>query len=265
LNLATDDRDRRRGSGYGAGVVVAICILAFFFAGMTAQHAVGPVQRGFMFRVKQANYWLRAPRTKDPLPATGAAVDAGQAVYANQCSSCHDADGKGTALGLSFYPQATDLTTKYAQGYSDRELYYLLWNGIGHTGMPKWDTQLQSEQVWQVIHFMRTMPASAKPGPAGEPNLALIAEGHQLFKTQGCTECHSVEGKPADSPDLTYEGDRGRSRAWLIGHLIVPDAYSPGSDMPSFGKLTGAQLDALAVFLNSLKRGNALKNHNSGM
>jgi len=264
--------DEGRRSGRGVGwllLAVVACVAAFVFAGMTAQHSAGAGQRGFAFQVKRANYWLHAPRTKDPLPANGEVVDAGQATYANQCSTCHDADGRGTALGLSFYPAATDLTTKYAQGYSDRELYYLLWNGIGHTGMPKWDTQLQSEQIWQLIHYMRTMPGAAKPGPQNGPgteaNQALLAQGHQLFKTQGCMECHSIEGKPADSPDLTYEGDRGRSRAWLVGHLIVPDAYSPGSEMPSFGKLTGAQLDALAVFLNSLKRGNALKNHNAGM
>lgn len=250
-------------SGVLAGIV-APGLLVVVFIGCTAQHRAGPVQRGFMFRAKQINYWLRAPRTRDPLPANGDVVDAGQATYANQCSSCHNADGRGTVLGQSMYPEATDLTSRYAQGYSDRELYYLLWNGIGHTGMPKWDTQLQPAQIWQLIHYMRTMPNGAKPEPGGEPDLAMIAKGHQLFKTQGCTECHSVEGQPADSPDLTFEGDRGRSRAWLVAHLIAPSVYSPGSEMPSFGKLSGDQLDALAVFLNSLKHGNAMKNRNSG-
>jgi mono/diheme cytochrome c family protein len=218
-----------------------------------------------MFRVKQTDYWLRAPHTQDPVSANGEAVDAGQALYANQCSSCHNADGKGTELGRSMYPQATDLTSRYAQGYSDRELYYLLWNGIGHTGMPKWDTQMQPVQVWQVIHYLRTMPGAAKPSAATTMDAAAIAEGRHLFKTQGCMECHSVEGKAEDGPDLTYEGDRGRSREWLVAHLIAPAVYSPGSEMPSYGKLSGDQLDALSVFLNSLKHGNSMPNHNSGL
>ncbi len=235
-----------------------------FLAGCTAQHTPSALGRGFMFRVKQTDFWLRAPRTQDPLPANGETLDAGRAIYANQCSSCHNADGKGTTLGRSFYPDATDLTTRFTQGYSDRELYYLLWNGIGHTGMPRWDTQLQPAQVWQVIHFVRTLPGASKPTADTAMDNAALAEGRHLFKTQGCMECHSIEGKPADSPDLTYEGDRGRSREWLVGHLIAPSAYSPGSDMPSYGKLTGDQLDALALFLGSLKHGNAMPNHNSG-
>jgi mono/diheme cytochrome c family protein len=246
-------------------LLAALGVLAVGMGGCTAQHTVGPARARMFFTMKRAVFWLRAPKTKDPLPANAESVEAGQAVYSNQCSVCHGAAGQATVLGQSLYPPATDLTTRLAQGYSDAELYYLLWNGIGHTGMPKWDTQLQPIQVWQLIHYMRTMPAGRKTTPEGAASAEAIAQGHQLFKTQGCTECHSVEGKQADGPDLTYEGDRGRSREWLVGHLIAPDVYSPGSEMPSYGKLSGNQLDALAVFLNSLKKGNAMKNHNSGM
>jgi mono/diheme cytochrome c family protein len=242
-----------------------VVVIAVDLGGVTAQHTVGPAQARMLLTLKRAAFWLKAPKIKDPLPANGETVDAGQGVYSNRCSVCHGAEGKATVLGASMYPQATDLTTRLAQGYSDAELYYLLWNGISHTGMPKWDTQLQPMQVWQLIHFMRTLPGASKPTPEGPDNAEAIARGHQLFKTQGCTECHSVEGKEADGPDLTYEGDRGRSREWLVGHLIAPAFYSPGSQMPAYGKLTGDQLDGLAVFLNSLKKGNAMKNHNSGM
>jgi mono/diheme cytochrome c family protein len=248
--------------------LLALALMAAALSGCTAQHQAGPVTSGLSFQIHRADFWLRAPRTQDPVAASAEAVDAGRSIYSNQCSSCHNADGKGTVLGLSMYPEATDLTTHLAQGYSDRELYYLLWNGIGHSGMPRWDSQLQPVQVWQVIHYMRTMPGAAKPSADTAENtdqkMAVLADGRRLFKTQGCMECHSIEGKPADSPDLTYEGDRGRSREWLVGHFIDPPAYSPGSDMPSYGKLTGDQLNALALFLNSLKRGTAMPNHNSG-
>ncbi len=246
-------------------LLAALGVLAAGIGGCTAQHKPSPAQLSLWFQVKRASLWVRAPRTKDPLPATAEIVDAGQATYSSQCSVCHGAEGRATLLGESMYPPATDLTSKWAQGYSDVELYYLLWNGIGHTGMPKWDTQLQPVQVWQLIHYMRTMPGAAKGTPESAADPEAIAQGHQLFKTQGCTECHSVEGKETDGPDLTYEGDRGRSREWLVGHLIAPKVYSPGSLMPEYGKLTGNQLDSLAVFLNSLKKGNAMKNHNSGM
>jgi mono/diheme cytochrome c family protein len=248
---------------------MAASVTLFGLAGCTAQHKPGPAQFGFFFNLERTSFWLRAPRVQDPLPANADMVDAGHSIYSNQCSVCHNADGKGTVLGLSMYPPATDLTSQYAQGYSDRELYYLLWNGVGHSGMPKWDTQLQPNQVWQVMHFLRTMPGKAKPSPGSEVNSgaarsARLAQGRQLFETKGCTNCHSIDNTPSDDPNLTYEGDRGRSHEWLVGHLITPPAYSPGSEMPSFGKLSGDQLDSLAVFLNSLMRGTTPQNRNSG-
>jgi mono/diheme cytochrome c family protein len=168
-----------------AGAVAAMALAVWLLGGITAQHHAGPVKRAFMFRVKQGDFWLRAPRVSDPVKADGEAVDSGQAIYANSCSSCHNADGKGTEFGLSLYPEATDLTTKYAQGYSDRELYYLLWNGIGHTAMPRWDSQLQPTQVWQVIHYLRTMPGAVKGNPETADNAAMLAEGAAAFWQQG--------------------------------------------------------------------------------
>ena len=212
-----------------------------------------------MFQVKHASFWLRAPRTTDPLPASLGVTRDGQSVYANACSQCHGSDGRGTPMGLAMYPPATDLTGKFAQGYSDRELYFLLWNGVGHSGMPAWYSQLRPEQVWQVMHYMRTLPGQNKPSPGAgtiEEQNAKLALGRELFNKEQCSTCHRLgDGPPGDAPDLTFEGDRGRSREWLVGHFIDPAAYSPGSDMPSFGKLSGNDLDALAFFLNSQRLG----------
>lgn len=237
-------------------VILAIALLPL--AGCTARHTAGPVQTGFMFQLKRTSFWLHAPHTRDPLTASLEVTRDGQAVYGNACSQCHGADGHGTPMGLAMYPAATDLTSRYAQGYSDRELYYLIWNGIGHSGMPGWHDQLRPEQVWQVIHYMRTLPNASKPSPETPAEVqsrnAQLARGRQLFSQQHCALCHRLgDGPPSDAPDLTFEGDRGRSDAWLIGHFIDPPAYSPGSDMPSFGKLSGEDLNTLAVFLNSLR------------
>lgn len=266
---STITRAKRRIASAKPVLCMAISVALLGVSGCTAQHKPGPAQFSFFFNLERTSFWLRAPRVQDPLPANADVMDAGRSIYSNQCSVCHNADGKGTVLGLSTYPPATDLTSHYAQGFSDRELYYLLWNGVGHSGMPKWDTQLQPTQVWQVIHFVRTMPGEAKPSPeagqaSGAELSATLAQGRQLFETKGCKHCHSIDNQPSDDPNLTYEGDRGRSKEWLIGHFIDPPAYSPGSDMPDFGELSGAQLDSLATFLNSLKRGTTPQNRNSG-
>jgi cbb3-type cytochrome oxidase cytochrome c subunit len=56
-------------------------------------------------------------------------------------------------------------------------------------------------------------------------------------------------------PDLTVEGTRDRSAAWLIGHFKDPASYVAGSVMPSFKNLTDEQLSALTASLESQKGG----------
>ena len=66
--------------------------------------------------------------------------------------------------------------------------------------------------------------------------------------------CHQLDGQGGNiGPDLTLEGTRGRSDEWLVGHFKNPSAYTPGSVMPSFERLTDNQLHALTVFLQNEK------------
>lgn len=72
----------------------------------------------------------------------------------------------------------------------------------------------------------------------------------QAAQGRGCFTCHSLRGRGGKiGPDLADEGTRGRSDAWLVGHLKDPQAYSPASVMPAFASLTSPQLEALATFL----------------
>lgn len=66
--------------------------------------------------------------------------------------------------------------------------------------------------------------------------------------------CHQLGGTGGKvGPDLTIEGNRGRTDAWLIGHFKDPPAYTSGSIMPPFKNLTQGQLQALTAFLQNQK------------
>ncbi len=86
-------------------------------------------------------------------------------------------------------------------------------------------------------------------------NASLLAALYtQAAQGEGCFTCHNLHGRGGTiAPDLAIEGTRGRSNAWLIGHLRDPQAYSPASLMPAFAHLTNRQLEALAAFLQSQK------------
>ena len=95
-----------------------------------------------------------------------------------------------------------------------------------------------------------------------------FAVAKAIIRQQSCGSCHTLQGQGLDlsgqvGPDLTNEGERGRSDAWLRRHLVDPtsipdDEVVDGfegmqSTMPSYGRrLSSAELDALIQFLQSL-------------
>ena len=71
---------------------------------------------------------------------------------------------------------------------------------------------------------------------AGQPQMATIARGEQLFKAQACYGCHKIEGfsKGNVGPELTYEG-RAAGGTTAIAHQIWDPRYKVASCvMPYF-------------------------------
>lgn len=77
--------------------------------------------------------------------------------------------------------------------------------------------------------------------------------GEMLFQEKGCTACHLVNGKGGlIGPELSVEGLQ-RDKEWIIGHLIDPRAYVPGSIMPAF-HYSRSEAQALGAYLVTLKK-----------
>ncbi|MFQ5912461.1 MAG: cbb3-type cytochrome c oxidase subunit II [Nitrospinota bacterium] len=98
--------------------------------------------------------------------------------------------------------------------------------------------------------------ASCGPCHAGPLKGApLIQRGRQLYLTNACIGCHKIRGVGgAVGPDLTFAGERRKDPKWQIAHLKNPQKFSPGSTMPPFARLPQKDLEALAVYLLSLRR-----------
>lgn len=101
-----------------------------------------------------------------------------------------------------------------------------------------------------------------EPPPA--PADAEAARGREVFLASGCGLCHRVAGTPAAGrfgPDLSRVGARSHIAAGLLpnhrGTLAAWTASAqtlkPESRMPSFRTLPGADLRALAAFLDGLR------------
>ncbi|MBF0490106.1 MAG: cytochrome b N-terminal domain-containing protein [Candidatus Omnitrophica bacterium] len=103
---------------------------------------------------------------------------------------------------------------------------------------------------------MPVAPAPVVTGGAPTDSKVLIEYGEQLFNTQGCTQCHTIQGRPNNKqgPDLIMAVvKRKPSKEWLHEQLMTPQAHNPLTIMPSYAnRLKDPQMDAVVEFLSSL-------------
>jgi cytochrome c oxidase subunit 2 len=101
-------------------------------------------------------------------------------------------------------------------------------------------------------------------GPARKPLTTQEILGKELFDANGCGACHTVRGTDAAGevgPDLSHVGSRQSLGAGsfpnnigtLAGWVSSAQHLKPGNKMPSFDRLTGVELRALAAYLQALE------------
>ena len=92
-----------------------------------------------------------------------ASIEEGDNLFGTECAACHGLDGHSpTEAGRGMYPRSADLTSPEVQQYSDRELFWIVKNGIRLSGMPAFGPVESDEHVWNLVQYVRTLRASGK-------------------------------------------------------------------------------------------------------
>lgn len=79
--------------------------------------------------------------------------------YEKACRTCHGAPGLKPDIWVYLYPPAPDLTrADVVDKWSDAELYWIIKNGIEHTGMLGLGPTHPDEEIWSVSAFVRQLP-----------------------------------------------------------------------------------------------------------
>lgn len=90
--------------------------------------------------------------------ADAAVLEQGQAVYEDQCQSCHGAEGKGDGPAARFLsPAPRDLSTgefQYAEDATVEALAAVIKAGIDDTPMTPFEGQLDDEQINAVATYV---------------------------------------------------------------------------------------------------------------
>ncbi len=110
------------------------------------------------FFVRRASRGEIPPSPKD----MQVSLTEGDKLFGTDCSECHGYTGrKPTDAGRWMYPRAADLGSADAQQYSDRELFWIVKNGIRLSGMPAFGRVESDERIWDLVHYVRTLPKGA--------------------------------------------------------------------------------------------------------
>ena len=143
----------------GNCATLVIVLLLFFSAAIALM----------VYAVMQWDAQARARNLKNPVPATQAAIAAGNRIYKQHCQSCHGAngDGKGEkAPELSTAPGDFTDAAKMS-GLKDGELFWQITKG--RRPMPAFEKKLTEQERWEVIDYIRTFAAkSSASRPAAQ-------------------------------------------------------------------------------------------------
>ena len=105
---------------------------------------------------------------------------------------------------------------------------------------------------WGIVALAALTVASAGMA-VGAGTSGSAAAGKKLYASQGCEACHRIGGKGGKiGPDLSKEGTKHRSTAWLVSFLKNPKSQNSKSTMPPV-KGSPKELADLAAYMQSLK------------
>jgi len=152
----------------GLGAVVVM--VGFYQIKIDALQEPGHLETVLATRAK---YILihRSSRDNIPPPPTDlqASIEEGERLFGTECAECHGLDGHTpTDAGRWMYPRAPDLASPEVEHYSDRELFWIVKNGIRLSGMPAFGRVESDEHIWNLAHYIRTLQGSSRPASGGD-------------------------------------------------------------------------------------------------
>jgi mono/diheme cytochrome c family protein len=156
--------------------ILFVGAIGLAIGGMVGAQPMGPGMMGRwghgmmtnMARHHQAMmYGIPSPYSelRDPLPDDPAQVNAGAAVFRQNCASCHGTSGRGNGpAGENLVPPPANLAwlAHTPMSRSDPYMYWTIAEGGQQFGseMPAFKNTLSKTQIWAVIGFIRNgLPA----------------------------------------------------------------------------------------------------------
>lgn len=97
-----------------------------------------------------------AEKMENPIEGSKENINMGKMIYSKHCKSCHGKKGEGDgnkAAELETFPG--DFTLEETQKQTDGTLFYK--TAEGRDDMPSFKKKLTEEDIWVVVHYVRTL------------------------------------------------------------------------------------------------------------
>ena len=132
-------------------VGLIICCLVVVLIAMNLQ-----VSKGLAHKAMAPDMWM-APEQKahmeNPFPADSNSIERGKEIFLQNCSACHGENAEGLdseAVGLKKNPPNLKEGIKM---HPDGDFFWKIQEGRGD--MPSFKQELRSEEIWDVINYIR--------------------------------------------------------------------------------------------------------------
>ena len=102
-----------------------------------------------------------AETVANPLAATEEVLARGRRLYQSRCQRCHGSLGKGDGPEADPDRKPGDLSDRArASRNPDGIIFYKVWNGRRNPTMPAFKTEMERDDVWAVVHYVKTLRAT---------------------------------------------------------------------------------------------------------
>ncbi len=94
----------------------------------------------------------------NPVPASPKMLERGRELFRSKCQKCHGPAGLGNGPDADpDHPPGNLTDPKRAPRNPDGVMFYKIWNGRSDPKMPAFKTDMPREDVWTVIHYVKTL------------------------------------------------------------------------------------------------------------
>jgi mono/diheme cytochrome c family protein len=97
----------------------------------------------------------------NPVAGDPSAVSKGGLLFAANCKVCHGSLSEGPPPDAGFTTPPRDFrSAAFHAARSDGELFWAIKHGVDDTAMLPWDGRLSDADIWMLVAYLRTRPAT---------------------------------------------------------------------------------------------------------